>query len=231
MKFMKLSIIIPAYNEEKNISKVIESIPSNLDEKTKIFVVNDGSNDKTSEIAKKAGAHVIEHEKNLGYGAALNSGFKKSLEEGFDLITHLDGDEQHSASDIKNLLVPLKNNEADVVIGSRFLTKKSNIPLQRKIGIIVVTKIINALTGLKITDSRSGYRAFNKKVLKELNKKENKMGFSTEFLFLVASKGFRIKEVPIICDYPENLKHSTPLFIQGIQLLFNIFQCSWRYKK
>ena len=139
---MKVSIGIPAYNEEKNIAAIIIKLRKIVDT---VIVCNDGSNDSTAEIAENLGAIVINHEKNLGYGSAIKSIFKKSKEIGSDILVTFDADGQHRIEDIKKVIEPIQNGDVDLVIGSRFLDEsEKEVPQYRKVGIKVITKITNA---------------------------------------------------------------------------------------
>ena len=154
---MNLVIGIPAYNEEENIAKIIIEIKKITNN---IIVCNDGSTDLTSEIAEKLGVIVINHEKNQGYGAAIKSIFLKAKEIEADILVTFDADGQHRIEDISKVSTPIKEGNADIVIGSRFLSEESNdIPNYRKLGIKVITKITNTSIKEKITDSQSGFRA------------------------------------------------------------------------
>ena len=152
---LKITIGIPAYNEEKNIASIITKLKKITDS---IIVCDDGSSDMTSDISKNLGAIVITHKKNMGYGVAINSIFQKAKELNIDLLVTFDADGQHRVEDIEKVVEPIKNNTADLVIGSRFLDKKSNVPNYRKIGIKVITKITNVSIKKKLTDSQSGFR-------------------------------------------------------------------------
>ena len=195
---LKITIGIPAYNEEKNIASIITKLKKITDS---IIVCDDGSSDMTSEISKNLGAIVITHKKNMGYGVAINSIFQKAKELNIDLLVTFDADGQHRVEDIEKVIEPIKNNTADLVIGSRFLDKKSNVPNYRKIGIKVITKITNASIKKKLTDSQSGFRAYNKQVLSQISPSDIGMGISTEILIKSSSKGLRIMEVPITILY------------------------------
>ena len=134
-----------------------------------IIVCNDGSSDSTPDIAEKLGAIVINHPKNLGYGSAIQSIFLKAKELGSDILVTFDSDGQHQVSDIENVVEPIIRNASDIVIGSRFLTEADDVPSYRKFGIKTITKITNAATKNKISDSQSGFRAYNKRVIQELS--------------------------------------------------------------
>ena len=212
---------IPAFNEEKNIAAIITKLADITDT---VIVCNDGSSDLTSDIAEKMGAFVINHEKNLGYGAAIRSIFLKAKELDGDILVTFDADGQHRIEDIEKVTKPIIDQEADLVIGSRFLDEnEKEVPQYRKVGIKVITKITNASIKNKLTDSQSGFRAYSKKVLTELNPSDAGMGISTEILIKASSKNFRISEVPIKITYSGDtsthnpISHGSSVFISTIK--------------
>ena len=206
---MKIIIGIPAFNEEKNIAGIITKLADITDT---IIVCNDGSTDLTSKIAEELGAIVINHEKNLGYGAAIRSLFLKSKDLDADILVTFDADGQHRIEDIDKVINPIINGESDLVIGSRFLDEsEKEVPKYRKVGIKVITKITNATIKKQLTDSQSGFRAYSKKVLNELNPSELGMGISTEILIKASARNFRISEVPIKIIYKGNTSTHNPI--------------------
>ena len=206
---MKITVGIPAYNEEKNIASVISKLKKHADT---IIVCDDGSDDLTGEISEQLGAIVIKHEKNKGYGAAISSLFLKAKELDGDILVTFDADGQHRIEDIKNVIKPVVNEEADLVIGSRFLDEsEKEVPQYRKVGIKVITKITNASIKKQLTDSQSGFRAYSKKIISELNPSEMGMGVSTEILIKASSKDFRIVEVPIKIIYEGDTSTHNPI--------------------
>ena len=206
---MKIIVGIPAFNEEKNIASIITKLSTIADT---ILVCDDGSTDLTATIAKKIGAVVIKHGKNLGYGAAIRSLFLKAKDLDGDVLVTFDADGQHRIDDIKNVIKPIVNQEADLVIGSRFLDEsEKEVPQYRKIGIKVITKITNASIKKQLTDSQSGFRAYSRKIISELNPSETGMGVSTEILIKASSKNFRIVEVPIKIIYEGNTSTHNPI--------------------
>ena len=215
---MKITVGIPAYNEEKNIAGIIIKLKNIADT---IIVCNDGSSDSTSEIAKKLGAIVIDHPKNLGYGAGINSILKKSRELDSDILVTFDADGQHRIEDINKVTEPIKQNIADIVIGSRFLdAAKEKIPNYRKLGINIITKVTNSTLKEKITDSQSGFRAYSKNVISKLNISDIGMGISTEILIKSSSLNFKIIEVPIVVNYDGNTSTHNPVS-HGTSVLFS----------
>ena len=196
---MKIAIGLPPKNEEKNIASIILQLKKKYEW---IIVCDDGSKDLTSSISEEMGAIVIKHKKNLGYGAAIRSLFIKAQELECDILVTFDSDGQHKVSEIENLIEPIVKNDADIVIGSRFLGSiEGKIPGYRKIGIKAITNLVNSGTGEKITDSQSGFRAYNSKVLKKIVPSESGMGVSTEILIKANKNKFRISEKPITILY------------------------------
>jgi len=218
---LKITVGIPAFNEEKNIARIILKLKKIAD---LIIVCDDGSSDLTGEIAEKLGATVISHSKNSGYGSAIKSIFFKAKEIHSDILVTFDADGQHRVEDINQIIEPIKNNKADIVIGSRFLNNSdSDVPNYRKLGINIITKVTNASIKEKITDSQSGFRAYNKKVLDELTPSDQGMGISTEILIKASNKGFRIGEIPIKILYNGEtsthnpVSHGTSVLISTIK--------------
>jgi len=147
------------------------------------------------------GAIVINHSKNLGYGAAIRSLFLKAKELHAELLVTFDADGQHRVEDIKKVIEPILQNTSDIVIGSRLLEKHDDVPNYRKVGIRTITKITNVVTGKNITDSQNGFRAYGKNAIVELNPSDYGMGVSTEILIKANEKKLRIVEVPITVLY------------------------------
>ena len=206
---MKITVGIPAYNEEKNIASIIVKLKKIVDV---VIVCNDGSTDSTSEIAQNLGAVVINHTKNLGYGAGINSIFHKAKEIGSEILITFDADGQHRIEDIDKVIKPISDGQSDIVIGSRFLdNSEKEIPNYRKVGIRVITKITNTSIKKQLTDSQSGFRAYSKKVLERLSPSESGMGVSTEILIKASSKNFRISEVPIKILYDGKTSTHNPV--------------------
>jgi glycosyltransferase involved in cell wall biosynthesis len=206
---MEITVGIPAYNEEKNISRIITQIKKITD---KIIVCDDGSNDSTGQIARDMGALVIQHEKNLGYGSAIRSIFLKARELKSESLVTLDSDGQHKVEDIQMVLEPIKNGLADIVIGSRFLDDDGkNVPSYRKTGIKILTKLANTSLEHKITDSQSGFRGYGKRVIEEITPSESGMGVSNEILLKASKKGFKITEVPIEILYDGDTSTHNPI--------------------
>lgn len=192
---MKIVVGLPAYNEEKNIALIITQLKKAGME---VIVCDDGSTDHTRSISETMGTIVVNHSKNMGYGAAIKSLFTKFMDLDADILVTFDADGQHRIEDIKTVTEPLIKDEADIVIGSRFLGgDNQDVPTYRKIGIKTITNLTNVSADTKLTDSQSGFRAYARKILTDIMPSEHGMGVSTEILIKASKKGFRIKEVPI----------------------------------
>jgi glycosyltransferase involved in cell wall biosynthesis len=205
---MNITIGIPAFNEEKNIGKIIITLKKITND---IIVCDDGSSDLTKEIAEGLGAKVISHTKNRGYGEAIKSIFNEAKKKESDILVTFDADGQHRPEDIMSLTKPIIDQHADVVIGSRFLKNKTNMPKYREIGVKVLTKVTNLSIKENITDSQSGLRAYQKKVLQNITLTDSGMGISTEILIKSHQKEFRIVEVPIQILYGEDTSTHNPV--------------------
>ena len=206
---MKITIGIPAYNEEKNIAGIISKLKKYTDS---IIVCDDGSSDLTGDISEQLGAIVIKHSKNRGYGAAINSLFLKAKELESDVFLTLDADGQHRVEDIPIVTDPIIKNEVDLVIGSRFLdTKSEEMPNYRKVGIKIITKVTNLSIKEKLTDSQSGFRAYSKKALQKIIPSDAGMGVSTEILIKASNLKLKIAEVPIKVHYDGDTSTHNPV--------------------
>lgn len=196
---MKIFCVIPAYNEEKNIGKVIDSLlPSGYE----LVVVDDCSEDRTYEAASKNGVTVLRHVVNRGQGAALQTGMDYALMHGAEVIVHFDADGQFLAEEIADVIKPVVKDEADIVFGSRFLEKKSDMPFFKKNIIMPLAKLINKLfLKVDLSDPQSGFRAMSRKAAEQIRIEQDRMAHCSEILAKSFSSGLRIKEVPITVIY------------------------------
>ena len=201
---MKILAAIPCYNEEATIGSVVLKAKRHVDE---VLVIDDGSVDDTARVAEEAGAVVIKHKENKGKAFGIKNAFKYALENDFDVVVAIDGDGQHDADEIPNLLKPVLEGKADMSIGFRF-GRLTEMPLWRKVG----KRVLDYATGVgaqKITDSQCGFRAFNRKAVEGFVPRLRGNGFSVESEQLVLAKDLNLKiaEVRISCRY-KNLKSS-----------------------
>jgi len=198
---MKIITVIPAYNEANHIGPVIAQLKSYVDE---VIVVDDSSHDNTYELARLAGAVVVRHIINRGQGAALRTGTQLALDRGADIIIHFDADDQFQAEDIPEMLAPLRNGSADAVLGSRFLTKKSDLPKIKEYLIMPLARFINRLLfNIKLSDPQSGFRALSRASAEKLNIEHDGMAHCTEIIYKLFKNGDRVVEVPITVIYHE----------------------------
>ncbi|MCD6558290.1 MAG: glycosyltransferase family 2 protein [Palaeococcus sp.] len=185
----KISIVIPAYNEANRIGTVLSEIPEFVDE---IIVVDDGSEDNTSEVAKSFGVKTLRLEPNQGKGAAMREGVKEATG---DIIIFMDADGQHKPDEIIKLVEPIVKDEADFVIGSRMIKAQGKRPLIRKVSNFLSTFLIRMKVGVDVKDTQSGFRAIKREFLPEIESKRYEV--ETEILIKAVKKGARVKEVPV----------------------------------
>jgi len=195
---MRVVVTIPAYNEEHSIGKVISDIKkvmSKTNHNWKIQVVNDGSKDKTAQIAKKHGAIVISHPRNRGLAQTFRTEMANALKLKPDVIVHTDADGQYPAEYIPKLIEKVEQGY-DLVLGSRFKGKIQSMPLTKYLGNLAFSKALSALTGVKLSDGQSGFRAFTAEVAREI-KFINTFTYTQEQLIKAAKQKFKIGEIPI----------------------------------
>ncbi len=220
---MKKIILIPAYNEEENIGQVLAAAKESCPD-FDILVINDGSRDRTSETARKFDSvRVIDLAVNLGIGGAIQTGFIYSLNKGYDMAVQIDGDGQHKPGEVRKILAPLLEGKADVVIGSRFIEKGSYRPLPfRKIGIRLFYLTNRLLLGERITDSTSGFRAFNRKAIELLSQDYPDDYPEPEAIYILKKKGMTILEVPVEMDSRQGGKSSISFF-RSVYYMVKVF--------
>lgn len=199
----KAVVVIPAYNEERYIGSVVIKARQVADT---VIVVDDGSADSTAEIAELAGAIVVRHEINKGKGVALNTGFTRAREFMPDVVITLDGDWQHRPEEMALVASPVLKGDADIVVGSRYLEKTSTVPTQRIIGHWGFTSFTNIVSGVSLTDSQSGYRAFSPAALGALTFSSDSFSVESEMQFLAKDHKLRVAEVPITIRYVDKPK-------------------------
>ena len=195
---MKILIIVPAYNEEASLPGVIRDLSENMPS-ADVLVVNDGSRDATELVARKLGVMVLDLPFNLGIGGAVQAGYLYAERNGYDVAVQFDGDGQHLAGEIKKLLEPLEANRADLVVGSRFMTAGGyKAPVFRKIGIAIFSFVLSSIMGTTVTDSTSGFRAANRRVIEFFAHIYPDDYPEVEALVLLHKTGLRMAEVPAV---------------------------------
>lgn len=208
---------IPAYNEENTISEIVKTTKKYVD---KVIVCDDGSTDDTLNNAKLAGAEIISHKKNQGYGAAIITLFDYCRMQNADVMITLDGDGQHDPNQIPILLDTISQHNVDVVLGSRFLDDNATTPGYRKHGIKIITSAANFGADFKVSDAQSGFRAYSKNAINAIHPTENGMSVSTEILLKISNKGLSLAEVPITTSYNGDTSEQNPVN-HGVSVLMN----------
>jgi polyprenyl-phospho-N-acetylgalactosaminyl synthase len=193
-------VICPAFNEAKTLGAVLSGL---CVEGYRVVVVDDGSNDDTGRIAAESASAVVTHPVNLGQGAALKTGIDYALARGAEFLVTFDTDGQHRVSDIPRLLDALIQNGADFALGSRFLGRPQSMPLVRKLLLRAATIFTSLTSGLYLTDTHNGLRAFTRRGAMALNFRQNRMAHASEILSDIAASRLRYVEVPVTIDYTE----------------------------
>ncbi|MBX7151256.1 glycosyltransferase family 2 protein [bacterium] len=214
----RLLIIIPAFNEEKNIDRVIERVrnvgpqlPAGVS--MDIAVINDGSKDRTKEVAEKTGAMVLDLPFNVGIGATVQTGFKYAAENHYDMAVQVDGDGQHDPQFLPALIEPVLNGNADMVIGSRFIDNQGfQSTFIRRLGIRIFYAVNSLIIRQKITDNTSGFRAYSAKAIQLLADEYPSDYPEPESVIILGLRKFRILEIPVVMKEREGGRSSITLF-------------------
>jgi len=215
----KVVAVIPAYNEERFIGSVVLRARRYVDT---VIVVDDGSTDATGEIAEAAGAIVVRHNTNQGKGVALNTGFQKARDLDPDAVVILDGDGQHFPTEIAAVLQPVLHGEADITVGSRYLRGTNRTPWHRVWGHWVMTYLTNLSSGVHLTDSQSGFRAFSSQAVKTIVFSSRGFSVESEMQFLAREHHLRMVEVPVTICYQDRPKR--PVVVHGLMVLNGVLR-------
>ena len=191
--------IIPAFNEQEKIGQVVKNIKE-AENKIDILVIDDGSTDSTAYQSGLAGAKVIRLSSNMGYGVALQTGYKYAFERGYDFVVQLDGDGQHDPAEIHRFVARAERVGADIVVGCR-MGNVGSMPVVRKWTNLLTSAILSRLAHARIRDSQSGYRLIRVRVLRSVSLVSQNYDLESEILVRAARKGFRISEVPVRTIY------------------------------
>ena len=217
--------VIPAYNEERFIGSVVLKARRYVDV---VIVVDDGSGDDTADVAAAAGAVVLRHPENRGKGAALNTGFAEARRLAARAVVVLDADGQHRTREIPAVLQPVLEEGADMVVGSRFLSRGRRIPLLRRLGMQGITLASNAGSGVSVTDSQTGFRAFSAAALANLAFHSDGFSVESEMQFLAKQHGLTVAEVPISASYTDAPKRN--VLGQGLEVLNGILNLMGQHR-
>jgi glycosyltransferase involved in cell wall biosynthesis len=214
---------IPGFNVGHTIGSVVLKAKRYVDE---VLVIDDGSTDDTVKVAEYAGAKVLRHKKNMGYGAAIQSCFRYARENDFDVMVIIDGDAQHDADRIPAVMEPVIENGTDVSIGSRFVNGNGHdVPRYRRVGIGILTKLANAASKEKhrVSDGQSGFRAYSRNAILHINPKDDDMGVSAEILMQGSKKNLAYEEIPISCRYDVDGSTKNPVG-HGLGVIISILK-------
>lgn len=221
---MKIALVLPTFNEESRVAAVLRSLKST---KLPIFIVNDGSTDKTLEAIKKSirsnkKITLLSHRINLGKGSAIRTGTEAAFAQNFDAIIMMDSDGQHSPNDLKQFIKNIKLKKYDVILGSRNL--HHGVPLIRFLGNKFASVLIALLFGIYVSDILSGFRAMTKKGFKKLNLESTGYGIETEMIVKLSKYNLKFCEIPIQTIYHDKNKGVT--ILDSISILLDVFR--WR---
>jgi glycosyltransferase involved in cell wall biosynthesis len=225
MSYRKVVAIIPAYNEERFIGSVVLQAQKSAET---VLVVDDGSSDATAQIADSAGATVLRHEQNLGKGAALNTGFREARALDPDIVIVLDADGQHMPEEMHSVAEPILNGSADIVVGSRYLERRSKVPQHRIWGHKVFNFMTNQVSGVHLSDSQSGFRAFSPRALEAITFQSNGFSVESEMQFLANEQNLKVIEVPITIQYLDKPKR--PVMMHGLIVLNGVLRLVGQYR-
>jgi glycosyltransferase involved in cell wall biosynthesis len=206
-------IIIPAHNEEKRIPQVIRSV-KNITKN--IIIVDDGSKDKTSKIAKNENVIVLRHMVNLGKGAALKTGCDYAVRNGAKILVVMDADGQHKAEDVPRLVNTLKENNLDIVFGGRKWNQ--NMPVVFKIGNLFLSTMADGLFRMRVKDTQSGFRAFTSEAYKKIRWESSDYSMESEMISKVGKNHLKYREIPIQTIYLDKYKGTT--IFNGVKIAF-----------
>ncbi len=221
MKKEEIHIFIPAYNEEKMISSVIKDI--RFCGFNHIYIIDDGSLDRTVEIAKKENAVVLRHLINRGAGAATQTALEYARKKKLPYVLFMDADGQHIPKQIQSLMDSMEKNQTDLIIGSRFLVKKTDTPFSRKTYNYIGNKLINLTSKYNYTDTQSGFRLLNKKAIHAIQLNIDNFGFCSEMILLAEKAGLKIDETAITVNYTDYSLNKGQNFLEGIRTIFSFW--------
>lgn len=223
---MRSCVVIPAYNEEKAIGPLVCEIrKKGLD----CIVVDDGSFDKTEEIAAREGAHVISHSKNIGKGTSLIDGFKYILDKHYDYAITMDADGQHNPDEIDNFLKAAESSDIQIVLGNRMWNPK-DMPLIRRLTNRLMSSFISLITHQNLPDSQCGFRLIKTDVLKAVVLTSTKYEIESELLIAAARAGFKIKSIPIKSIYRGQKSQIRP-FADSFRFIALILRTGFKWQK
>ena len=197
MSGSRVVVILPALNEEESLARVLEETRAVAPWADRL-VVDDGSRDGTSDVARGCGVPVVRHPLNLGVGAALQTGFRWAYERDYEIAVQLDADGQHDPADLEAVVAPVRDGRCDVCIGSRYVAATGyRAPAVRRLGMMAFSGLVRLLLGQRITDTTSGFRAYGRAVMRVCRHEFPHDFPDAPLLIALARRGFRLHEVPV----------------------------------
>jgi len=228
---MKLAVVIPAYNEEKMIAEVVKEVRTVTPH---VFVVDDGSADGTGAAAALAGATVLRHALNRGQGAALRTGIEAAARSGAEVIVTYDADGQMSAADIPALVAPVEAGFCDVALGSRFIVDhgpwtmdNGRMPFVRRLTLKAALLFTRITTGMKLTDTHNGLRAFSREAAAKLDLRCDRMAHASEILEEISRLGLRYREIPVTIKYTDYSLAKGQKLSGAFRIIRDLLMSSW----
>ena len=218
---MEYCVLIPSYNEEKTIGHIVDGLRRRG---ITVYVVDDGSTDKTFEKSQAAGAIVVRHANNKGKGASLIEGFRHVIKKGFDAVVVMDGDNQHEVSSISDFLRKMEDTRCDMVIGSR-MSDTSSMPFIRKVTNKFMSALISRMSGQNIPDTQCGFRLIKRRVLESISLESSNFEIESEIIIKAAKKGFKIESAPIKTVYKDEKSRINP-FVDTLRFIIFVIRTS-----
>jgi polyprenyl-phospho-N-acetylgalactosaminyl synthase len=214
-----VTVVVPAFNEEAGVATVVSGLRVEFG---RIVVVDDGSTDRTADLARAAGAHVVRHPSNLGQGAALQTGFAYALTDpGMRHVITFDSDGQHRVEDALSLLAVAHDTGVDVVLGSRFLTPDSEVPAARRAVLRAGIAFTRATTRLQVTDTHNGLRVLNRVAIEQIDLTLADMAHASQLLGLIARRGLSWTEAPVVIDYADETRRRGQPNVNALNIVFD----------
>ena len=211
-------IIVPAYNEAARLGRVLEELCRTGH---RVVVIDDGSHDRTGDVARRHGCYVLRHTFNRGQGAALQTGISFALHEGADAIVTFDADGQHQTSDLPALLQPILDGKCDVALGNRFLSLRSNVPFARKVVLQLGRLFTWMASGLQVGDCHNGYRAFSRRGAAAIDLRQDRMAHASELYDQIKQARLAFIEVPVTIRYSEETLAKGQKLSNSVSVLFH----------
>jgi glycosyltransferase involved in cell wall biosynthesis len=215
-----VTVVVPALNEEARVATVVSGLRTEFG---RVVVVDDGSTDRTAELARAAGAHVVRHPDNLGQGAALQTGFAYALTDpGMRYVITFDSDGQHRIEDALALLATARQTGVDVVLGSRFLEPGTDVPRARKAVLRAGIAFTRVTTRLAVTDTHNGLRVLNRYAAEQIDLTLSDMAHASQLLGLIAKRGLSWTEAPVVIDYADETRRRGQSNVNALNIVFDL---------